>query len=588
MDFTLATRRLSAGTYLDSDFCQRVLLDAYADRSRYVAPSYGFDLAQVTFHARRSWWLDTTQHVLVASVVAVGLLRSPLALVVAGGVLMTWHLALTLGRLCGGIARYFREGPSIDRLSDFRLRLRLVLVEFTVAWSVLIVSAVVALGYESVASIWGNGPVAASVLDAIRQASFDLAAVALVVFLIAIVRQLLLGHMLQSGALTDDHLNNRMRCIAEQERSRVTYYADYRPFIGSGEELSTWNLNLRLLKKPDSAAGDDPGIPVAKRELDKIEFTTRKLTRKMKEQLHKLHADDNPEAELPGLNIADRVFVVGSEARSVPAEEQDAIHVARTNPTGPARHYLSCRVEAWDGEVVTNVFVHISLQGRVLYVEFSAWALLPTRPDFHIPDSGRALWRHVHSAGILRRLCYLPQEVRRVLPGLGTVAVFVARRLPAFWRHGPSRYARDPGTRFSVREDGSVSRYVAHIAALPATMLVAPSQRDVLLIEEADPQAERNALKALKDAERLSRQAAKAVNYFQVRDVIRHWRIIERRVLAALLDFLEEEGLDTGDYHSQASQIITTNFNFFAGPVDARGSVFGSGTMETSSGGTRS
>ncbi|MEV6929751.1 hypothetical protein AB0M46_35395 [Dactylosporangium sp. NPDC051485] len=308
----------------------------------------------------------------------------------------------------------------------------------------------------------------------------------------------------------------------------------------------------------------------------------------MKNHLEKLRADDNPEAELQGLDIADRVFVVGSSARSVPTRPDEAIEVTRRDPTGPARHYLSCRVEAWDGEIVTNVFVHVSLQGRLLYVEFSAWVLYPTRPDFHVSESGRIQWRRTYLPGILKRLGYLPQEVRRLPSDLWSAAVFLRRRLAGCWRLGPSSTARDPGTRFSVREDGAVSRYVAQIAAIPPTQLVAPAQREILLIEEADPQQERDALKSLREAQRLTRQAARAVNYFQVRDVIRHWRIIERRVLAALLDFLEEEGLDTDEYHSQAAQIITANFNFFQAPVDARGAHFGSGSIENTGSAARS
>ncbi|MEV6929750.1 hypothetical protein AB0M46_35390 [Dactylosporangium sp. NPDC051485] len=227
MSFTLATRPLCAGTYLDANFCQRVLLDAYADRSRYVAPSYGFSLAQVAFHARRAWWLDTAQHVLVAFVVGIGALRSPLAIVLAGGVLMHWHVALMFGKIGGAVARYFREGPSIDRLSDIGLRLRLAFIALLVTWTVMTVSAVASLGYGSVASIWDDKPVAGSVTTTLLEAFADLSMVALVVVLFAAARQALLGNMLRAGEVSDRQLNRRMRHIAIEERSPVTYYADF-------------------------------------------------------------------------------------------------------------------------------------------------------------------------------------------------------------------------------------------------------------------------------------------------------------------------------------------------------------------------
>ncbi|WP_433049179.1 hypothetical protein [Dactylosporangium sp. CS-033363] len=590
---TLATRRLCAGTYLDTHFCQRVLLDAYADRSRYVAPSYGFSLAQVAFHARRAWWLDTAQHVLVTGVLLVALVRSPLALVLAGAVLLHWHAALVLGRLGGMIARYFRERPSWNQFSgDLWLRLRFSLKALVVAWAVLLLSGIAALGFSSVASIWDGNPLAGPIVVTVRQAAADLAMVALVVLLFALARQVLLAHMLGMGEVPKERLNRRMRYMHDQEREPVTYYADFRPFIGSGEELQTWSMDLRLRNR--RAPGDDGGFELeADSEVweddgqDRIEFTSRKLNRKMREHLERLATDANPEVKLSGLEITERVFAVGSAARDMPAATQEAIEKARTDPTGPARHYLSCRVDSWKGEIVTNVFVHVSLQGRLLYVEFSAWALLPTRPDFHVPDSPGALWRHVHPVAIGRRMGNLPEEIRRLPAALWSVAVFAGRRLPRFWRSGPARSARDPGARFSVREDGAVSRYVAGIAGYTPTDLVPVSHRNVLLIEESDPQSERNALKALREAQRLTRQAARAVNYFQIRDVIRHSRIVERRVLAALNDFLVEEGLDTTEYRARAQQIINASINVFQAPVDARGATFGnSGTSPANAGRT--
>jgi hypothetical protein len=79
-----------------------VVLDAYADRSRYVAPSYGFELAQLVYHGRRAWRVNLLQHFLVLGITGVGLWISPLAVVFAAGFAMIWYVASSGLRLAAG------------------------------------------------------------------------------------------------------------------------------------------------------------------------------------------------------------------------------------------------------------------------------------------------------------------------------------------------------------------------------------------------------------------------------------------------------------------------------------------------------
>src|SRR5215218_9104857 len=109
MGLSLSTKHLCAGTYLDSPFAQRVLLKAYGERSRYVAPSYGFDVSQVAYHARHAWWIDILQHVLVLAAAGVLGFYSPVSVVVAIFLLMVWHSVLELGRLLHDFTRYLRD-----------------------------------------------------------------------------------------------------------------------------------------------------------------------------------------------------------------------------------------------------------------------------------------------------------------------------------------------------------------------------------------------------------------------------------------------------------------------------------------------
>jgi len=93
-----------------------------------------------------------------------------------------------------------------------------------------------------------------------------------------------------------------------------------------------------------------------------------------------------------------------------------------------------------------------------------------------------------------------------------------------------------------------------------------------------DPSVRHAAEKAARSLEQVTRRAAKAVNYFQTRDIVRYWKVIERRVLASILDYLEEHEVDVREYRLRATQILNSNVvNMFNG--DVVGSHFGEGNL---------
>ena len=53
-----ATRHMCVGCYVDHEFRERAMTEVYLDRSRQVAPAYGYDLVPVLVHARRAGWID--------------------------------------------------------------------------------------------------------------------------------------------------------------------------------------------------------------------------------------------------------------------------------------------------------------------------------------------------------------------------------------------------------------------------------------------------------------------------------------------------------------------------------------------------
>ncbi|GAA1651115.1 hypothetical protein ACFQY4_26505 [Catellatospora bangladeshensis] len=591
MKLSASTRNLCAGVYLDSRFAQRVLLDAYADRSRHVAPSFGFDVAQVALHARRAWLIDSAQHVvLVGAILLIG--AAPVVVVLAGGMIMIWHILHQLRLIAVDFGRYLRDRPGWGDLVGFRVRLSVVAMKSLVTTAVVLLALFVALGGSAVAAVWQPGKEATALVDVASSAVLVIVAATIAVLIGAAMRQAALHMLMEEDAAPARRLNRRMTYLQEAQRSRITFYSGYRPFVGSGEEIATWAFPLRLIKRQDDLSGTTQRLSEAEREEEFLPFGSEELMRRIRAELEGLRAEVDEilipdywpvdETKLPGLVVNDRLYVVESAADGISPIVDDAIAAARADPTGPARHYLACVVEGWGGETVTSVFVTASLQGRTLYLEFSVWALLPTRPDFHLSvgHGWRAVWSHTRLA--LRRLGNLPDEIQRVPGDLWSAVPYAFRTLVSLGRTGPRDDSRRSGTRFSVREDGAISRYVAAIAARQPKDMVSHHQRDVLLIVEADAATERAALRAVREADRLNRQAARAVNYFQMHDVKRHWKVLERRLLAAVLDFLDDMGFDTDEYVNRATTVLNHTGNLFVGPTNAQGAHFGSGDVHYS------
>ena len=123
--------------------------------------------------------------------------------------------------------------------------------------------------------------------------------------------------------------------------------------------------------------------------------------------------DTHSETRLPGLIVAHRVFIDGTYVNNVPGALSDpppqaVVDDIMANPREEARYHIESQVIAWGGELVTTVFVHISLQGQTLYVDFSTYALFPMPLRFRVIDEvgARASVRH----------CGWPDKACRIYP----------------------------------------------------------------------------------------------------------------------------------------------------------------------------
>jgi hypothetical protein len=210
---------------------------------------------------------------------------------------------------------------------------------------------------------------------------------------------------------------------------------------------------------------------------------------------------------------------------------QGAIAAAIANTSDVARYYLASRVESWGGEVVTSVFVHVSLQGSTLYLEFSIFALLPTRAEYHIVDEEGRTGADAAVKAAVKGLFSLPEEmlaIRRVARAPGQLWAAVRPRPD---QTSKARASINIGTAVSAREGASA---------------------------DADG------------------------SYFQFQDILQHSKIIERRLIAAVEDYLKGLGVDTSEFSARVQAVLNQGvINAGPGTINISDSAIGENATVT-------
>ncbi|MBO0804214.1 MAG: hypothetical protein J2P25_14210 [Nocardiopsaceae bacterium] len=511
---------MRAATYLDREFRDRALRDVYNARNKRVAPSHGFDIVPVLRHAWRAWWLETGQYLLTLAVLAAGLAAVPLDTVITLDVLVIWYLLRLWLRWARQFVGYGEpvDSPALDQLNlvrDRRMRLNGKMVKYSL-WSSLTVLFLLMLA-SAVSSR------AESVTSWLAGTGSGVAAIAVafscVVACGATARMLCLAHS-QSAAPRSRRLSRRMKAIDEQQDHPIVVHTGHKPFVGSGKSVRSWSFAQRLVEA-------DRTINGKVREFDKPPFPARKLIDSLKSSILDLGEDENAETRLPGLSVTDWVFVHETHAESslsdaLASDAGDdvnrAIADAIAKPGDAARHYLAARVESWGGDIVTSVFAHASLQGRTLYLEFATYALFPVKTDYAASRMGaRAIAAHVGTA-----LMCLPE---RLMESWRLV------QAPALLMPAPSRAYT--GTDISLRE-------------------IVMLDSDVKFRDEPES------------------------SYFQVQDIAQHSKIIERRLIATVEDFLDDAGVDTSEFVQRTTEILNSGvLNIGSGNVSVANSAVG-------------
>jgi hypothetical protein len=535
---TNATRHLSAGAYLDPQFCLAALHKVYYQPKRIIAPSYGFDAIVVLGHCLRARRAMLVRDALLFGTLLLAFWSFPPAFLVTLFTLLVVQVAAVAGRVGRDSVRYLRDETqietsssadenrptpgsqrphgggyqSMDRRSGSFRRLWLENLFAQIVGRVI----GVALNYLmfcaiAVALAILAGHVSLGGAPRFRiPPLFAIGGPIVLSFLIPAATRA--WNQLQLRALVPEHLpDRRVRThrLAEIERQmggNTVVYSGYRPFVGSGKVLRRWDLAQRLVRPVPRIPGlpDDPG-PEVRREFDTPPFTAQEINEYVRDHIAGLAGDEVPERQLPHLTVADQIFVAGtevSELRPYTSTERMAQIIRR--PTAPERHYLAFQIVSWRGELVTTVYVHFAVQGKALYLELHVTGLVPCDEAFRVVDQVGGTGLKNLFRDTAKGALEAPTLIASVLKSLGRAGIDILGLASAATSIRVKK-GYDYGAVIGVRELGA-----------------SIGTRD----------------------------------YMQTQDIVKYGRVIERRVLAAVLDFLEDRGVDVTEYRQRSLTIL--------------------------------
>ncbi|MEU8234461.1 hypothetical protein AB0C12_33145 [Actinoplanes sp. NPDC048967] len=510
-----ATRYLSVGAYADPYFRGRCLREVYHQPRRFVAPSYGFDLSAVLWHCLRARRLAIGRDasIVLALLVTAALDWRAFTAIIVG--LIALRTTHTAKNVVDERLRQWRAATPGTAIRSNRRTLA-ILCGWAAAWITLaiLVATVLLLDPQPLM----GAPRAAG-------AAIAAAAAALVLpTLFSLWQEKRIEEFASDRPMPATRINARLRDIEDQQDANTIVYSDFEPFIGAGDIFSTWGFAVRLVRK-QSALPDTGRLDEGKREFPAPPFTAEEIVDYVRGHLQRLTTGE-AETLIPDLTVTDRVFLSAREdgRRSLTTDPEQMREIIR-NPTQPARHYLVCQVVSWGGEVVTTVHVHIAVQGRSLYLEVTTTLMAPCNERYRIVDleggRGSRAWIRAFLTGVRETSSTITHAPGRlILASAETIGLRNSRR------GRRTRRLTDRGAQVSVRQLGT------------------------------------------KD---------KLRNFTQSRDVLKFRRLIENRVYAHVLDFLDEHDVDTTEYRARSASVFNVGM-INNGDVVNHGEVVGTKT----------
>jgi hypothetical protein len=523
------TRYLCAAAYLDNGFANRVIRELIASR-RAVAPSLGFDVGPVIRHCLRARRNLLTRDIVLAVLVIIGLILSPL--VALDFLLVTLVLGVLLPN-----ARWKRRGPVGKVLFAVGIVAGTAVAGlFSFLLAVGTVASVFAPGSNTVPGALAKATGVAATFGVLLAGTWATQ----FVFTRTTLRTL--TEHLRPGAPPPDPTSSaaepRIAMVEGAQQGNITLYGQEElhgkddPFIGVGVPLDRhWAIAIKL----DPANPARQGLRARAAADGYVAVDPVELHQTIRERLLSLNDPALPVNErISALTVTDRLAGSGTlrwtsplldRARRTPYSHAspEAVKALIRHPQAGLRYYQQVSVsdegppvtshgrqvlEGTDQGIAVSAFVYAAVEGRMFYLQFILTALPPVSPDYRIID----LWPDMSSARF--QLVTLSMSVKTLFRSVAyaPAGIYGAFRLWLSERRQEKKalssdgsVAGDLGAQVSVRQLGTVDDYGS---------------------------------------------------YIRERDVEKYNRIIERLLLETVQDFLAAKGVDISAFAGSANSVI--------------------------------
>jgi hypothetical protein len=312
--------------------------------------------------------------------------------------------------------------------------------------------------------------------------------------------------------------------------SGLVYYSGYVPFVGAGHQLRAWSFAVLLdaaragslsALRPPTGPSRAPDADAPPTPAEPKPFTGEELTAYVEERLtaHLLTEVAVSSQRLHGLEVTRRLYAqangpVQPDLATSAGIRAEAAAQEPSDHYNAAREFLAVRVGSWSQELVLTVFLNVDLKGRVLYTQLHAYQLMPIKAAYHEADR-------------------LPRGVN------GRVLGTLARKALA-------------ETLFGM---------VGAVVAAPLSLLSLLSRKrgavggvpSLADLDEQDQQyTDWGALTSIRELG----SSAGYSHYFQQMDSAKYFKVIERRTLEVILDFLDHKDVDTTEFRARQAEVL--------------------------------
>jgi hypothetical protein len=511
-----ATRLLSAGAYLEKGFRKRVIDELVTHRYRMVAPSYGYDAVTVLGHALAARSLHRKQ---IAAAIAGGFL---LFLLNAQGV-VGFSGAVMLVILLLSTLAFLRRAATLKALIT---RIRPI-------------GEPAAAGVRLPGAAHKNRP------------SFP-----------------------ANKALTPDLVEKIAR---EQAAARdVIFYGGYRPFVGAGAPLRDWSTAVLLIgcqpnpilkylnrdrtgREPQVQESEAGGVPIPFTVEEIMTYVGKRLAADLRdhaapgERIDLLTVERQRYSRAGVVPIKRRRWrpslLLDPRVRSWEADTEVIASVKDRERYGATREYLCIRVGSWDQELVTTMFVGFDLRGNTFYSEFYPHLLTPVTTSFHLVDQ-------------------LPNQLTGGL--LARVAWDVLVSFPVTATRTTIRWVGKLLSLLLGRNAAAVVGAVLNTGAANVPSQVAPvDTSEFQLGRYAVDLVDTGAVSSLRELA----AASDFHHFFQEADTVKYVKVVERRLLQIIRDFLKEHNVDLADYDARQTTILDNSTSYGDATIYGNGNI---------------